>query len=67
MFDEQSDVQMSSNTWCWMVDTLVIVCDFTFKVTVNSEIFARVLFSRSFVKIKSTRNGEINMSFTDKG
>ena len=37
--------------------------------TVNSEIFARVLFShmRSFVKIKSSLNGEIILSFTDVG
>ena len=39
-------------------------------ITVNSEIFARVLFRetshmRSFVKIKSSRNGEIIRSFTD--
>ena len=37
---------------------------------VNSEIFARVLFSRnmrSFVKIKSSRNAEITQSFTDLG
>ena len=38
-------------------------------ITVNSEIFARVLFSRnfdmhSFVKIKSSRIGEITLSFT---
>ena len=36
--------------------------------TVISEIFARVLFSlRNFVKIKSSRNGEITQSFTDIG
>ena len=41
--------------------------------TVNSENFARVLFSqnfahmRSFVKIKSSRNGEIILSITDIG
>ena len=35
--------------------------------TVDSEIFTKVLFSRSFGKIKSTRNGEIAQSFTDKG
>ena len=40
--------------------------------TVDSEIFARVYFRetshmRSFVKIKSSRNCEINLSFTDKG
>ena len=40
--------------------------------TVNSKIFARVLFSRnfamrSFVKIKSSRNGETSLSFTDIG
>ena len=38
--------------------------------TVNSEIFARFYFRetshrRSFVKINSLRNGEINLSFTD--
>ena len=32
---------------------------------VNSDIFARVLFSRNFVKIKPTQNGEITLSFTD--
>ena len=40
-------------------------------VTVNSEIFARVLFSRnnmrSFVKIKPSQNGNITLSFTDVG
>ena len=40
--------------------------------TVNSEIFPRVYFretshKRSFVKMKSSRNGEIIMSFTDIG
>ena len=40
--------------------------------TVNSEIFARVYFretshKRSFVKIKSSRTGEIILSFTDIG
>ena len=35
--------------------------------TVNSEIFARVLFSRNFVKIISSRNAEITLSFTDIG
>ena len=35
--------------------------------TVNSEIFARVLFTRNFVKIKPSRNGEITLSFTDIG
>ena len=36
--------------------------------TVNSDIFARILFSRnlrSFVKIKSSPNGETTLSFTD--
>ena len=38
----------------------------------NSEIFARVYFRetshlRSFMKIKSSQNGEITLSFTDKG
>ena len=35
--------------------------------TVNSEIFARVLFShmRSFEKIKSSRNAEITVLFTN--
>ena len=39
------------------------------RVTVNSEIFARVLFShmRSFVKNKSLQNGEITPLFTDIG
>ena len=38
-------------------------------VTINSEIFARFLLSRvrSFVKIKSSGNGEIALAFTDKG
>ena len=40
--------------------------------TVNPEIFARVYFReishmRSFVKIKSSRNEEIILSFTDIG
>ena len=40
--------------------------------TVNSEIFARVYFRetshvRSFVKIKSSRNGEITLAFPDIG
>ena len=40
--------------------------------TVNSEIFTRVLFSRNFayakfVKIKSSRNSEITLSFTNAG
>ena len=37
--------------------------------TGNSEIFARILFSRrqSFVKIKHSRNGENSLSFTDVG
>ena len=39
--------------------------------TVNSEIFARVLFSRNFAyakfrEIKSSRNGEITMSFSNE-
>ena len=43
---------------------------FCHKITVNAEIFARVLFRetshmRSFVKIKSSRNGEITLSSTD--
>ena len=33
--------------------------------TVNSKIFARVLFSRNFSKIKSSRNGDITLSVTD--
>ena len=37
------------------------------KNTVNSEIFARVLFSQSFVKIKSLQNGEITLLFPDEG
>ena len=41
-------------------------------ITLNSEIFARVYIRetshmRSFVKIKSSRNGEITLSFTDEG
>ena len=42
------------------------------KVTVNSEIFPRVYFhetshKQSFVKLKSSLNGEIILSFTDIG
>ena len=33
-------------------------------MTVNSEIFARVLFSRSFAEMKPSRNGEIPLPFT---
>ena len=33
--------------------------------SINSKIFARALFSRNFVKIKSSRNGEITLLFTD--
>ena len=37
--------------------------------TVNSEIFAKFFFckTQSFVKIKSSRNGEITLSFIDVG
>ena len=35
--------------------------------TVNSEIFARVLFTLSFVKIKPSRESEIILSFIDEG
>ena len=40
--------------------------------TVNSEIFMRVLFSRNFAyakfhENKTSRNGEISLSFTDVG
>ena len=35
--------------------------------TVNSEIFARVLFSRSFVKIESSRYDKITLSYTNIG
>ena len=40
--------------------------------TVNSEIFARAYFRetshvRSFVKVKSSQNGKITMSFTYEG
>ena len=42
------------------------------KSSVNSKIFARVLFSRNFtyakfLKIESSQNGEITPSFTDIG
>ena len=33
---------------------------------VNTVKFCEVLFSRSFVKIKPSPNGEITLSFTDK-
>ena len=38
-------------------------------ITVNSEIFARVSFSRNFAyrEIKSSLHGEITLSFTDIG
>ena len=36
-------------------------------ITVNSDILAKVLFSQSFVKVKSSRNREITLSFTDEG
>ena len=35
--------------------------------TVNSEIFARVYFRESFLKIKPLPNGEITPSFTNLG
>ena len=41
-----------------------------YKCTVNSKIFARVLFSRNFAKFrenKISRNGEITLSFNDIG
>ena len=49
------------------------MCDNSRKhFTVNSDIFARVLFSltshmQSFINIKFLRKGEINQSFTDIG
>ena len=46
---------------CLFVD-VTIVLD-----TVNLKIFARILFSRSFGKIKSSRNGKIIPSTTDIG
>ena len=33
--------------------------------TVNSEIFVRVLFSQNFMKIKSSQNSKITLSFTE--
>ena len=36
-------------------------------INAQAEIFARVLFSRNFVRIKPSGNGEIIMSFTDIG
>ena len=33
--------------------------------TVNSEIFVRVLFLRNFVRLKSSRNAEITLWFTN--
>ena len=38
-----------------------------FKASVYSEIFARTLFLRNFVKIKPSRNGKITLSFIDIG
>ena len=70
---------------CWpreKADHLAVLCVmfpsvlFTFPDTADSDIFARVLFSRNFafwrgfyfrVKIKSSRNDEIILSFTDTG
>ena len=42
------------------------------KYTVNSKIYARILFSRNFAdaefcKIKTSQNGKITLSFTDVG
>ena len=45
----------------------ILMIDFCLIITENSEIFARVLFSRSFVKIRSLQNCEISLSFTDIG
>ena len=50
---------------CWNLEILNEGC---VAFTVNSEIFARVLFSRnfaSFVKIKSSRNAKIILLFTN--
>ena len=41
--------------------------DFVLLSTVTSEIFGRVVFSRSFMKIKSSPNGKITLSFTYEG
>ena len=57
--------------------TLYLMFNQSFKilkrtVTVNSEILARVLFLQNFLmpsfqEIKSSRNGEVTLSFTDIG
>ena len=52
--------------------TLIFICCPYHICTVNSEIFARVLFSRNFAcaklrKVKSSRNGYITLSTTDIG
>ena len=54
-----------------------VLAHFYLYFTVNLEILPRVLFSRnfpyetshmrSFVKIKSSRNGKITLSFADEG
>ena len=56
--------------FCCVDPGLIACCALCGTGTVNSEIFARVLFSRnmrSFVKINSSRIGEITLSLTDIG
>ena len=54
----------------WRHNTCTVNVKGNQSTTVNSELFARGLFSRKFVgakfrKNKPSRNGEINLSFTD--
>ena len=37
------------------------------RYTVNSEILVGFIFCKTFVKVNSSRNGEITLSFTDVG
>ena len=66
-------IQHMKPSWCFANTTSEIIDDTAFPhnlkqlVTVNSEIFARVLFSRNFVKLKPSRNGKITLPFTDIG
>ena len=55
-------------------EAAIVLIATSFTAHVNSEVFTRNLFSRnfakqmqSFVKIKSSRNPQITLSFTDMG